>query len=108
MPSWRSFSAASSASANVAHVPGSSERAREPERGEYGTLVGLPSLFSERQHTHCSRSFMPSPLPSPLFRRACALTNLLERRPLQNDVPCRRPVAPADGVALVEVQSLDA
>src|SRR5215207_7200543 len=103
MPSWRSFSTASSASANVAHVPGSSERAREPERGEYGTLVGLPSLFSERQHTHCSRSFMPSPL----FRRACALTNLLERRPLQNDVPCRRPVAPADGVALVEVKAFD-
>src|SRR2546428_13214647 len=39
----------------LAQVPGSSERANDPVRGLYGTLVGFPRRSSLRQHTHWGR-----------------------------------------------------
>src|SRR5918998_1557259 len=53
-------------------VVGSSDRAREPDKGEYGTFVGLPFLPSARQQTHWRRSFMGAVSLIRVSSRRCA------------------------------------
>src|SRR5271166_6775216 len=55
MPSARSLAVHQSASSRVAQVPGSSDAARRPVRGSYGTFVSRPALVSCRQPTQIGR-----------------------------------------------------